>query len=153
MRTSLSVALPRAARLFIVTAGVILAACDLPTKTSVDSYELATVNQQALPAPYPDPLIPAGQFHVTAGQLLLHDDGTHSGSFTVACAPSNDPGTTCHVDDPEESFQGTYSREEGWMELSGRRYPAEFTSGAVSVRIFVPSYQGYFPEYNLRFTR
>lgn len=153
MRNSPLAALPRAAKLFVVAAGVTLAGCDLPTKSSVETYELATVNQQALPAPYPDPLMPAGTFRVTAGELMLHEGGTLSGSFTVACAPSTNPGNTCTVDDPEAEFEGAYSREEGWLELGGRRYPAEFTSGAVSVRIFVPAYQGYYPEYNVRFTR
>ncbi len=153
MRNPLLAARSRAAALFVVAVCVTLAACDLPTRSSVDVYALATVNQQALPAPYPDPLMPAGQFTVTAGALVLQDDGTLSGSFTVSCAPSTDPGTTCHVDDPEQGFEGGYSREEGWLELGGRRYPAEFTGGAVSVRIYVPSYLGYYPEYNLRFTR
>lgn len=153
MRNSLLAALPRAAKFFAVAAGMALAACDQPAGSSVETYELATVNQQALPAPYPDPLMPAGQFRVTAGQLVLYDDGTMSGSFTVACAPSSNPGSTCQVDDPEEDFAGSYSREEGWVELGSRRYPAEFTNGAVSVRIFVPSYVGYYPEYNVRFTR
>ena len=153
MRNLLLAALPRAAKLCLVSACVALAACDLPTRSSVDRYQLTTVNQQALPAPYPDPLMPADQFRVTGGELTLHDDGTASGSFSVACVPSSNPGNTCQVDDPEQEFEGAYSREEGWMELGGRRYPAEFTSRAVSVRIFVPSYMGYYPEYNVRFTR
>jgi hypothetical protein len=153
MRSSLLAALPRAAKLSIVAAGLALASCDSPTETSVDAYALATVNNQALPAPYPDPTMPAGVFQVTAGELVLRDDGTFSGSFTVACAPSTAPGNTCQVDDPEQSLQGTYSREEGWLELGGGRFPAVFTDALVSVRIFVPASLGYFPEYNLRFTR
>jgi hypothetical protein len=145
-------ALPRAAKLVVIAAGLVLAACDLPTNSSDDTYTLATVNQQALPAPYPDPRMPSGMFRVTAGELVLGDDGTFTGSYSVVCAPTG-PGTTCQVNDPHEEFQGSYSREEGWLELAGARYPAEFSRGAVSVRVFVPAYQGYYPEYNLRFTR
>jgi hypothetical protein len=153
MRSSLLAALLRTAKLSIIAAGLTLASCDSPADTSVDAYALATVNNQVLPAPYPDPAMPAGVFQVTAGELVLRDDGTFSGRFTVACAPSTVPGDTCHVDDPEQILQGSYSREEGWLELGGGRYPAEFTDAAVLVRIFVPAYMGYFPEYNLRFTR
>ncbi|HEX5870630.1 MAG TPA: hypothetical protein VFY65_09455 [Longimicrobium sp.] len=155
MRISPLAALPRAAKLFAVAACVALASCggDTPTKASADTYVLATVNQQALPAPYPDPLMPAGHFRVTAGTLVLQDDGTLTGNFYVGCAPSSNPGFSCQVEDPEQSFEGSYSREEGWLELGGRRYPAEFTGNGVSVRIFVPSYVGYYPEYNVRFIR
>lgn len=145
--------LPRAANLLFVAAGLALAGCDLPTKTSAENYTLATVNQQALPGPFPDPRMPVGVFRVTAGKLVLHDDGTHSGSFTSVCAQSSTPLHTCEIDDPVQRFEGTYSREEGWLDFGDRRYPAEFTSGAVSVRIYIPAYMGYFPEYNLRFTR
>ena len=153
MRSSLLATLPRAAAFVAVAAGLMLTSCDLPTKSSVDAYALATVNNQALPGPYPHPEFPVGTFQVTAGELALRDNGTFSGSFTVACAPNLPTSTTCEVGEPDESFQGAYSREEGWLELFGRRYPAEFTDAAVSVRIYVPAYMGYYPEYNIRFTR
>lgn len=153
MRNTWIAALRRTTAFAAVSAGVVLAGCDLPTKSSNDVYILASVNDQSLPSDYPDPLMPAGQFRVTAGRLTLDDDGTYSGTFTVACAPSSGPGSSCQVDDPEQDFQGAYSREEAWMEVGSRRYPATFTNNAVSVRIYVPSYVGYYPEYNLRFTR
>lgn len=153
MRNTLLTARTRAAKFLVLAVGVALAGCDLPTSSANNRYQLATVNQQALPAPYPDPLMPVGTFRVTAGRLRLHDDGTLSGSFSVECVPSNNTGNTCHVDDPEQEFEGAYSREEGWLELGERRYPADFSGGAVLVRIFIPSYMGYFPEYNVRFTR
>jgi hypothetical protein len=146
-------ALSRATTLLGLAAGLTLAACALPTGSSNETYVLASVNDRALPSDYPDPMMPAGQFRVTAGRLSLDDDGTYTGRFTVSCAPSDFSGSTCHVDDPEQDFEGTYSREEEWMDVGGRRYPAEFTNGAVSVRIYVPSYVGYYPEYTLRFTR
>lgn len=153
MRNTWIAALRRTTAFATLSASLVLAGCDLPTKSSNDVYVLASVNDRSLPSDYPDPMMPAGQFRVTAGRLNLDDDGTYTGSFTVACAPSDLPGSTCQVDDPEQDFAGPYSRAEGWMEVGGRRYPAEFTDNAVSVRIYVPSYVGYYPEYTLRFTR
>jgi hypothetical protein len=153
MRNTWIAALRRTTAFAALAAGLLLAGCENPGTATEDEYELRTVNDRPLPAAYPDPLMPAGQFRVTAGTLVLEDEGRLVGTFTVGCEPDLPPGSTCTVEEPRQEFQGTYSREEGWMEFGGRRYPAEFTSGAVSVRIFVPSYLGYYPEYNLRFTR
>jgi hypothetical protein len=153
MRHSLSAALRRAATLLVLAAAVGPAGCAEGLGPSSDEYTLRTVNDQPLPAAYPDPFMPAGQFLVTAGAIVLEDDGLLSGSFTLRCGSGLPETSTCVVDDPEQEFTGSYSREEGWMQLGERRYPAEFENGRVSVRILIPSYLGYYPQYDLRFTR
>lgn len=143
----------RALVLCTIAAGAVLAGCEDPGGPSTDVYALATVNQQALPAEYPDPLIPQGTFVVTAGELVLEDDGTLRGSFTVGCRSALPEGTTCTVSQPRQAFQGSYSRAEGWMQLGESRYPAQFEDRSVSVRVFIPQYRGIYPEYALRFSR
>lgn len=132
---------------------VLLAACGDPAGSSAGAYTLRTVNEQALPAAYPDPLVPQGTFLVTAGELVLEEGGVYRGSLTIGCAPSLPAGTTCTVTEPDQPIEGTYSRAEGWLRLGERQYPAEFADRSVSVRIFIPQYMGLFPEYALRFTR
>jgi hypothetical protein len=153
MRYSWLSALRRAAAFATLAAGMVLAGCGDPGGPSKEKYTLATVNNQPLPAAYPDPRIPADQFQVAGGTIVLEDEGRFTGSFTLQCRSDLPAGTTCTVSDPEQELKGAYSRAEGWMEIGGRQYPAVFENAAVSVRIFVPAYLGYYPEYNLRFTR
>lgn len=153
MRHSWLSALRRAATFATLAVGMVLAGCGDPGGPSKEEYTLRTVNNQPLPAAYPDPFMPADHFQVSGGKLVLKDGGRFMGSFTVQCRSDLPAGTTCSVSEPELGLEGAYSRAEGWMEISGRRYPAEFENAAVSVRIFIPAYLGYYPEYNLRFTR
>lgn len=145
--------LRRAATFATLAACMVLAGCGDPGGPSEEEYTLRTVNNQPLPAAYPDPFMPADEFQVSGGTLVLEDEGRYTGSFTVQCRPNPPAGSTCTVSEPEQGFEGAYSRAEGWMEIGGRRYPAEFEDASVSVRIFIPAYLGYYPEYNLRFTR
>jgi hypothetical protein len=153
MRHSRLSALRRAATFATLAVGMVLAGCGDPGGPSQEEYTLRTVNNQPLPAAYPDPFMPADEFQVSGGEIILQDGGRYIGSFTVQCRSNLPEGTTCTVDEPEQVFEGAYSRAEGWMEIGSRRYPAVFENAAVSVRIFIPAYLGYYPEYNLRFTR
>ncbi|HEX6038801.1 hypothetical protein [Longimicrobium sp.] len=150
MRKTWLSALPRALTLLIT--GALLAGCKDPGGASIETYTLASVNQQALPTTYPDPLLPQG-FVVTAGELMLKDGGMLSGSFTIACAPGQPAGSTCSVTQPRQTFAGTYSREESWVKLGDRFYPAEYGENYVRFRIYIPQYVGFYPEYDVRFNR
>jgi hypothetical protein len=152
MRKTWLSALPHALTLLIT--GALLAGCKDPGGSSGEVYRLDMVNQRPLPTDFPDPLLPQGTYVVTAGELVLEDDRTLSGSFTMACRPDLPAGTPCGVgNNPRRTFKGTYSREDKSVVMGERRYQIQFSERVVTMRIVIPSYEDFYPVYYVRFSR
>jgi len=138
----------------VVTALLLtLGACDDSTAgPEGEVYELETINGNALPGPYPDPMGCCTSFEVVAGELTLRSNGTLTQELTVRCK-------TCTVTgDGKESAEGTYSRTEAYVEYPGgpfgkSRFPADFADDAVTIHVGYPPSHGLFPSFDLVYRR
>lgn len=143
---------PRLALRTAAAALVLLAACD-GLLDPTEQYTLISVNGSALPAPYPDPAA-SGDLQVTAGVLTLHEGGRLTGSWTMACPTSLPEGSTCEVTgDGRQTFEGTYSREDGVVFIGDHPYLAEFRTNGLEFTVQLPPSLGLSPRYVLRYDR
>jgi hypothetical protein len=134
---------------------VAVPACDSPTDVGGTVYTLATVNEQALPAPFPDPYLPPGTFEVTSGTLTLRPDGTFSQTLVMRCRTPQPSGGECEVHgDGRVTTEGSYSRTAGSVSFDDREFPASFEPALVTIDLGFPASHGAFmPRFVLAYRR
>jgi hypothetical protein len=134
---------------------VALSACDSPTDVAGTVYTLATVNEQALPAPFPDPYLPPETFEVTSGTLTLRPDGTFSQALVMRCRTPQPSGGECEVHgDGRVTTEGSYSRTAGSVSFDDRQFPATFEPALVKIDLGFPASHGAFmPRFVLEYRR
>lgn len=135
--------------------GFAAAGCDSPVDLDPDLYTLTSVNEQSLPAPYPDPYLPTdSQLAVASGTLRLNDDGTLDMELVIQCASPLRPDTTCEVEgDGRRAHRGHYSPWDDYVHIEARQYPAEFLEDRVRITFQKPMSQGLGPVYVAEFRR
>jgi hypothetical protein len=139
----------------IAVAGLLATGCDSPVDLDPDLYTLTGVNGQSLPAPYPDPFLPADSpLQVASGTLRLNDDTTVVMELVIQCATSLPPGMTCEVEgDGRRTHKGYYSVPDQFVHLDGRTYPAEFHADLVRITIQIPHSMGAWRVFVVEFRR
>lgn len=148
----------------VVLAGVLgFVGCDSPVDEGPEPYALVTVNEQSLPAPYPDPfLYPQGSpqpsegaaLEVASGTLDLGANGTLRMELVMQCASPPPAGTECEIEgDGRNVYDGTYSLSEDRVQIGDRQYPVVYGSDSVEITIQVPPSAGVWPRFVLEFRR
>ena len=134
-----------------VFAAAVLAGCDSPADSDEQRYTLRSVAGVRLPAP--DPASKA--VDITAGALVLRDDGTLTEEMTVRCRSSLPPGTSCEVTNGgRSSREGTYSRAEGWVSFGPFPLPASFEDRRIVIQYGCPPSVGFScPQFEARYER
>lgn len=146
----------------VVLADVIgVVACDSPVDEGPERYALVTVNEQPLPAPYPDPFLypqgtqpSEGVVQVATGTLDLRANGALRMELVMQCASQRPAGTQCEVEgDGRNVYEGSYSLSEDRVQIGDRQYPAQYASDRVEITIQVPPSEGVWPTFALEFRR
>ena len=144
-----------------VLTGVGIAGCDSPVDQGPEPYTLVTVNQQSLPAPYPDPFLypqgsqpSGGAFQVASGELVLGADGALGMELVMQCASPPPAGTECDIEgDGRNVYEGSYSLDQDWVQIGDRQYPVGYGPDSVEITIQVPPSAGMWPMFVLEFQR
>jgi hypothetical protein len=134
---------------------VSLGACDSGTEVGgIEIYQLVSVNEQPLPAPYPHPEAPEGVVQVSQGELRLLANGSFLMELYMRCHPNPPANIDCDIEgDARQPMVGLYSRVDGHIQFGNRQYPTTFQNNVVRVHIMIPPSEGLYPSFMLEFRR